>query len=257
MARLALPDGDTLRTRFAEGGCSPGTFLGLASPVAAEVAAQAGVDWVVLDLEHGGVTSDLVGPTVTAAAAYGVPVVVRVPSADRALIGWLCDQGVAGVMVPRIESLAQAKEVSSYFDYPPVGQRGVASYTRAARWGSRPLEDLCRPVFMPQIETPGALEEVGEIAALNGVDALFIGPLDLSYALNVPAQLDNASFISAFDRIIQAAQAHSVPVGSIAADDARAASMRDRGVDFLALGSDGVMLRQSLSASVEALVAKK
>lgn len=254
MARVAgPPSGDELRSRFAAPGVSPGTFLGLSTPAAAEIAGLAGADWVVLDLEHGGVTPDQVGPTVAAAAGYSVAVVVRVPTPDRAMIGWVCDQGAAGVMVPRIESAAQAGEVSSYFDYPPHGQRGVASYTRAAGWGSRVLTDLPRPVYMPQIETPGALEDVAEISQLDGVDALFIGPLDLSFALGKPAQLADAEFLNAFDRIVQAGHAAGTPVGSIAPNDDRARAMREAGVDFLALGSDGLWLRSSLSSSIEAL----
>ena len=254
MARLSgPPTGDDLRARFSAEQVSPGTFLGLATPVAAEVAGLAGADWVVLDLEHGGVTAEHVGPTVAAAAGYGVAVIVRVPTPERSIIGWVCDQGAAGVMVPRIESADQAREVSSYFDYPPVGQRGVASYTRAAGWGSRVLTELPRPVYMPQIETPGALNDVADIAAFNGVDALFIGPLDLSFALGKPAQLADDDFLAAFQRIVTAGHAAGTPVGSIAPNDERAQAMRQAGVDFLALGSDGLWLRQSLATSIQAL----
>ena len=254
MARLGgPPTGDDLRSRFAAAGVSPGTFLGLSTPVAAEIAGLAGAEWIVLDLEHGGVTPEQVGPTVAAAAGYSVAVVVRVPTPDRAMIGWVCDQGAAGVMVPRIESVDQAREVSSYFDYPPHGQRGVASYTRAAGWGSRVLTELPRPVYMPQIETPGALEDVAGISELDGVDALFIGPLDLSFALGKPAQLADEDFLAAFDRIVAAGHAANTPVGSIAPNADRAEAMREAGVNFLALGSDGLLLRSALSSSIDAL----
>ena len=254
MARLAgPPTGDDLRRLLGAEGVSPGTFLGLATPVAAEVAGLAGAQWVVLDLEHGGVTADQVGPTVAAAAGYGVAVIVRVPRPERSIIGWVCDQGAAGVMVPRIDSVDQAAEVGSYLAYPPGGQRGVASYTRAAGWGSRVLTQLPRPVYMPQIETPGALADVEQIASLDSVDAMFIGPLDLSFALGVPSQLDDPKFLEAFERVVAAGRRNSTAVGSIAPNDERARAMKNQGVDFLALGSDGLWLRHSLSSSIEAL----
>ena len=253
MARLGPPTADDLRSRLSAAGCSPGTFLGLSTPVAAEIAGLAGLDWVVLDLEHGGVTAEQVGPTVAAAAGYDVGVIVRVPRPDRALIGWVADQGAAGVMVPRIESAAEAQEIGGYFSYPPGGERGVASYTRYAGWGSKTLTELPRPVFMPQIETPGALSEVSDIAGLESVDSLFIGPLDLSFALGVPAELGHADFVEAFGEIVRAGQKAGIPVGSIAPSDERAQAMVADGVDFLALGSDGLWLRKSLADSADAL----
>ena len=253
MARLGPPTGDDLRLRLSADGCSLGTFLGLQTPAAAEVAGLAGLEWVVLDLEHGGVTAADVGPTVAAAAAYDVAVIVRVPRADRAMIGWVADQGVAGIMVPRIESVAEANHVAGFFSYPPEGERGVASYTRAAGWGQRTVTDLPRPVYMPQVETPGALADVEAIADLQEVDALFIGPLDLSFALGVPANLTDDGFVKAFHSIIQAGRKHGTPVGSIAPSNERAQTMVSDGVDFLALGSDALWLRQSLTESAEAL----
>lgn len=253
MARLGPPTGDDLRSRLSATGCSPGTFLGLQSPVAAEIAGLAGLEWVVLDLEHGGGTAADVGPTVAAAAGYGVAVIVRVPRPDRAMIGWVADQGAAGIMVPRIESVDEAREVAGFFSYPPEGERGVASYTRAAGWGQKKLTDLPRPVYMPQIETPGALSDVDHIAALPEVDALFIGPLDLSFALGVPGKLSDEGFLNAFRQTVQAGAAHRIPVGSIAPSHERAEVMVADGVNFVALGSDGLWLRQSLGESAEAL----
>ncbi len=93
-----------------QGQLTVGTFLGLASPLAAEVAAVNGVDWVLLDLEHGGGGEEQVSPTVVASGGYGVPTLVRVESAERIRIGRVLDSGVAGVMVPRVDSVAQVQE---------------------------------------------------------------------------------------------------------------------------------------------------
>ena len=226
---------------------SPGTFLGLASPAAIEVAALAGCEWVLLDLEHGGGTLEQVGPSVQAAAAAGIPLVVRVPRPERSVVGWVLDQGVAGVMLPRIESLEDAKECVSYFDYPPEGQRGVASYTRSAGWGSHSVRDTARGVCMIQIETSGALAAVSDIAAL---DSLFVGPLDLSFALGAPENFDAPVFQDALTTVVAAAKSAKIPVGSLISDPQRITSMRDYGMDFLALGSDALALRKGLADQV-------
>jgi len=229
---------------------SPGTFLGLASPTAIEVAALAGCQWVLLDLEHGGGTLEQVGPSVQAAAAAGIPLIVRVPAAVRSVVGWVLDQGAAGVMLPRIESLDHALECVSYFDYPPVGQRGVASYTRSAGWGRHSVRETARGVCMIQIETTGALAEVSSIAKLPQVDSIFIGPLDLSFALGVPEDFDQKVFVDAMTATVAAAKAAKIPVGSLISDPARIQVMANYGIDFLALGSDALALRKGLSDQV-------
>ena len=239
-----------LKERLSSPTMSPGTFLGLASPTAIEVAALAGCEWVLLDLEHGGGTLEQVGPSVQAAAAAGIPLLVRVPKAERSVVGWVLDQGAAGVMLPRIESLEHALECVSYFDYPPLGQRGVASYTRSAGWGRHSVRETARGVCMIQIETTGALAEVSNIAKLPQVDSLFIGPLDLSFALGVPEDFDQKVFVDAMTATVAAAKAAKIPVGSLISDPARIPAMANYGIDFLALGSDALALRKSLSDQV-------
>ena len=240
-----------LRECLSSPAMSPGTFLGLASPTAIEVAALAGCEWVLLDLEHGGGTLEQVGPSVQAASAAGIPLVVRVPKPERSVVGWVLDQGAAGVMLPRIESLEDARECVSYVDYPPEGQRGVASYTRSAGWASQSVRDTARGVVMIQIETTGALAAVQEIAALGGVDSLFVGPLDLSFALGVPEDFDAPVFTTAVSTVVQAARSAQIPVGSLISDPARIPSMREYGMNFLALGSDALALRKGLADQVD------
>jgi 2-keto-3-deoxy-L-rhamnonate aldolase RhmA len=229
---------------------SPGTFLGLASPSAIEVAALAGCEWVLLDLEHGGGTLEQVGPSVQAANAAGIPLVVRVPRAERSVIGWVLDQGVAGVMLPRIESVEDAQDCVTTVDYPPAGQRGVASYTRSAGWGKHSVRDTARGVCIVQIETVGALEAVASIASLPGVDSVFVGPLDLSFALGIPEDFDHPTFLDAMRSVVTAARGAKIPVGSLISDPARISSMKDFGMNYLALGSDALALRRGLADQV-------
>ena len=144
-----------------------GTFLGMGAPMAAEIAAVGGVDWVLLGLEHGGAGEDWVGPTVVAGMAYSIPTLVRVESSERIRIGRALDAGASGVMIPRIETAEQVIDVVKHMSYRPFGDRGVATYNRSAKWG-RDLSGLTQKAnaaCIIQIETLKALENVEAIAA--------------------------------------------------------------------------------------------
>jgi 4-hydroxy-2-oxoheptanedioate aldolase len=243
-----------LRRRLAEGGLTVGTFVGLASAAAAEVCAAAGADWVLIDLEHGSGGEDAVRDGVIAAGSYGVPAIVRVESGDRIRIGRVLDNGAAGIMVPRLDSVEQARDSIRHLRYPPYGDRGVATYNRACRWGMdrAPLTaSEQETVGIIQIETADALENVEDIAAQEGVDIVFVGPLDLSYALGVPLQLDSNVFQEALQRVVSAAQLHNKAAGILAVDGVSAAKYVRQGFRFVAIGSDSTIMAAAFRDAFE------
>jgi 2-dehydro-3-deoxyglucarate aldolase/4-hydroxy-2-oxoheptanedioate aldolase len=235
-ARTPLDTG-RLRARLASGEPTVGTFLGMASPVAAEVCAAAGPDWVLLDLEHGGGGEEQVGATVLAAGAYGVPTVVRVETDARIRLGRVLDLGAAGVMLPRLSSAAEAAQAVRHLRYPPRGDRGVATYNRACRFGLDPGaldradgEVLC----VVQVESAAAVAQADAIAALDGVDVLFVGPRDLSHDLGVPGDVTAPAYLRRWRRsgrppTATAGLARSpAPAPPPAASVGRAGASRDR-----------------------------
>lgn len=238
-----------LRARLAAGEKTVGTFLGTASAVTAEVCAAAGVDWVLLDLEHGAGGEEQVGGIVIAAAAYGVPTVVRAESAARIRLGRVLDLGAAGVMLPRQDSAVEVREALRHLRYPPDGDRGVATYNRACRFGLDP-EALDRAntevLAVVQIESARAVEHVEEIAALDGVDVLFVGPRDLSHDLGVPGDMRAPSYLAALDRVRAAAQRFGRGCGLLVPDGAAAAERHKQGWTFVAIGSDSTLLAAAL-----------
>jgi 2-dehydro-3-deoxyglucarate aldolase/4-hydroxy-2-oxoheptanedioate aldolase len=248
-------DNGRFRQRLRRLELTTGIFAGLGSPMAAEVAAAAGVDWVLVDCEHGAANDDVVSTTIVATGGYGVPTLVRVESAERIRIGRALDAGVAGIMVPRSDSADDVRSAIQHFDYPPVGDRGVASYNRAARWGmdSAALNGERRAAAIIQIETRGALSEVDEIATIPGVDLLFVGPLDLSFALGIPRQFDHPDFVAALDRVLAAGKAAGIATGILAANVESARAFRERGFHFIALSSDSVLLATTIQASLAAI----
>jgi 2-dehydro-3-deoxyglucarate aldolase/4-hydroxy-2-oxoheptanedioate aldolase len=246
-------DRGKFRERLQSRELTVGTFLGLGSPLAAEVAAAAGVDWVLVDCEHGAAGDDVVSPTVIAASAYGVPALVRVESADRIRIGRALDAGAAGIMIPRVTGVNEARDAVAHLFYPPRGDRGVATYNRANQWGADldALDGAIHACAIVQIETRGALDAVADIAALDGVDLVFVGPLDLSYALGCPRQYDHPDFLAALGAVVAAASAAGIPAGILAPDAESAARHIDRGFRFIALSSDSVLLSTAIRSNLD------
>jgi 2-dehydro-3-deoxyglucarate aldolase/4-hydroxy-2-oxoheptanedioate aldolase len=247
-------DGGRLRRRVAAGETTMGTFVGTASPVAAEVCAAAGADWLLLDLEHGSGGEEQVRAVVPAAGAYGVPTVVRVESAARVRIGRVLDLGAAGVMLPRLDSADEVREAVRHLRYPPDGDRGVATYNRACRFGLDPgaLDRAADEVLgVVQIESAHAVEEVDKIAAIDGVDVLFVGPRDLSHDLGVPGNLTAPAYLAALDRVGAAAAQHGKACGLLVPDGAAAAAKRAEGWTFIAIGSDSTLLANALITELQ------
>ena len=248
-----LAPGRALRERFLRGEPTVGTFLGLGSVTAAEVCASAGLDWVLVDLEHGGGDEDQVGAIAAAAGAYGVATLVRVEQPERIRIGRVLDAGAAGVMLPRISSAAEAADALRHRLYPPEGTRGVATYNRAARWGGdvAALDQANeRAIGIVQIETAGAMDDLDAIAATPGADVLFIGPQDLSYALGVPRRFDEPVFQAALDRVVEACRAHGKVAGILTNDRAGAEAYLARGFGFIAIGSDATLLAATVRGAI-------
>jgi 4-hydroxy-2-oxoheptanedioate aldolase len=166
----------TLRARVLAGETLFGLFLDLGSPFSAEICARAGYDWLVVDLEHGaGTEAGLVG-LLQSVEVGGSTAVVRPQSGERLRIGRALDLGAAGIVIPRLESAAEAREAVSYLRYPPAGVRGVALRTRGAGMGSVAHGEVHqideRILGIVQIESVGALREADQIAAIDGVDVL-------------------------------------------------------------------------------------
>jgi 2-dehydro-3-deoxyglucarate aldolase/4-hydroxy-2-oxoheptanedioate aldolase len=245
-----------LRQRLAAGQTLYGTFLGLGSGMAAEACALAGFDWLLVDLEHGGGDESTLLAQQLAADAHGVPLLVRVESTDRIRAGRVLDLGAEGVMFPRLESVADAEQAVRHLRYPRQGDRGVATYNRACGFGTHP-EALAtandRIVGIIQVENRLAVERVDEIAAVPGVDVLFIGPRDLSYDLGVPGDTTATVFREAVQQVLAATERAGVAAGILAPDAETARQYADDGFRFIGVSSDATLLATAGRLVVEAI----
>jgi 2-dehydro-3-deoxyglucarate aldolase/4-hydroxy-2-oxoheptanedioate aldolase len=244
-----------LRQRLAAGQTLYGTFLGLGSGMAAEACALAGFDWLLVDLEHGGGDESTLLAQQLAADAHGVPLLVRVESTDRIRAGRVLDLGAEGVMFPRLESVADAQQAVRHLRYPRQGDRGVATYNRACGFGTHP-EALAtandRIVGIIQVENQLAVDRVDEIAAVPGVDVLFIGPRDLSYDLGVPGDTTAPVFRAAVQRVLAATERAGIAAGILAPDADTARQYADDGFRFIGVSSDATLLATAGRLVVEA-----
>ena len=240
-----------LATAVRSGTPTLGTFIGTASPIAAEVCAAAGVDWVLLDLEHGAGGEEQVRDVVPAAGSYGIPTVVRVESAARIRIGRVLDSGAAGIMLPRLDTVAEVAGAVRHLRYPPAGDRGVATYNRSCRFGLDPgaLDRAGDEVLgVVQIESAAAVGNAEAIAALDGVDVLFVGPRDLSHDLGVPGDLTAPAFTGALGQVLAAGRRHGKACGLLVPDGAAAARRLEQGWSFVGIGSDSTLLAAAVTA---------
>ena len=226
-----------------------GTFLNLGSPLSARMAAQTGFDWVLIDLEHGAGTEETLASLLLAVEGSTCAPIVRVVSNNQDSIKRALDLGAVGVMIPYVSTAAEAEAAVSYTRFPPVGCRGVASSTVATgfgMWTDRYHQSAPTDVTtIVQIETREGVENAGEIAAVDGVDVLFVGPLDLSFNLGCAKQFDHPDLHAAFDQVVQACRSHNKAAG-ILSNPQRFAGHQTQGFTFVAVGSDAGALREGL-----------
>lgn len=246
----------TIRRRILDGETLFGAWTDMASPLATEITGRAGYDWLIADLEHGGGTEADLLPVLLAAEVSGAAAFVRPQSGERLRIGRALDMGATGIMIPRLDTAAQAIEAVSFLRYPPDGVRGVALRTRGGRLGTVGHADVgslnADIVGIVQVESPGAVREADAIAAIEGVDVLFVGPADLSHSLGIPGQFANPTYLAALDAVVEACRRHGKSPGILLYDHASFEPHLERGFRFLGVGSEGSFIAEGAKAALEA-----
>jgi 2-keto-3-deoxy-L-rhamnonate aldolase RhmA len=246
----------SMKERLAGGETLLGTFLAMGSPMSAEACGLAGFDWVLVDLEHGGGHESSMLAQLLGATSAGVHGLVRVESAERMRAARALDYGAEGVMVPQMPSAAAAREWVAHLHYGPAGHRGVATNHRAARYGLDPeslTRAAARTVGIVQIESMDAVQDSEEIAAIDGIDVLFVGPSDLSYSMGRFRQFDDPEFRGALERVVAAAESAGKAAGIMVAGPEGVAAAAQDGFRMIAVGTDVSLMVQGARAAVAAL----
>lgn len=218
---------------------------------------SAGADFVLYDLEHSGYGIDVLRDLLPATNATGVVPLVRVPDAVYDSISRTLDLGALGVMIPGCESAAEARMLVESARFPPLGKRGFG-LLYADVWEPEGLPATmekanAETLLIAQVETAAGLDAVEEIAAVDGLDVLWIGQFDLTTSLGIPGDFGSPVFSDAVDRIVAAADAHGKHVGMVCATVADCREMRDRGLSILGYSFDTWLLEGALRDGLAAI----
>jgi 4-hydroxy-2-oxoheptanedioate aldolase len=232
-----------------------GTFCAIPHPVAVEVTAASGVDFLCIDWEHSQIGRERIEDLIRAADVHRVPAMVRVPGHQQEWIAAALDAGAAGVLVPRVSTAAQAEAAVLATRYPPVGERGVGP-GRAAAYGYRIPDYLAKAnaelVLAVQVETAEGLANIEEIVAVDGIDVIFIGPGDLSVSIDAMGPPSREKLNAAIETIARAGIAAGRTVGIFRPGPDDMADWSATGISFYLLASDTMFLGAGLSAAVAA-----
>lgn len=233
-----------------------GTWISSASPLVAEAVGHAGFDWGVVDMEHAPLDMMNVVHLLQALGNTRMVGVVRVPWNDAVLVKRVLDAGATTVLFPFVQNAAEAARAVAATRYPPAGQRGISGMSRASRFGSVPgylkTADAGMAVIV-QIETPQALSQLEAIASVDGVDAVFMGPADLSASMGHVGQFTHPAVMQAMADAARRCKAIGKPIGTVGATPEVVTQYRAMGYDYLAVSSDMGLLMSGALASVKAL----
>ena len=240
-----------VKQALAEGQTQLGTSFGmLRSPEVARILAAAGFDWAFIDCEHGWFDVTTTADVCRAATDNGLAPIVRVASMEYDLVARALDGGGQGVIFPRVESVELLEQAVQWTKFPPLGVRGfglMGSHTGYAK-ASIPemLEHVNRETMVVlQIETQRAVEMRDELLSVKGIDAVMVGPVDLSISLGVPGDFQNPKMVDAMEKIRDSCVAHGIAPGTQTRTLSLAKFWRERGMRFLGCSSEvGMMLEK-------------
>lgn len=234
---------------------SYGCWVGLGNAYTAEIIATAGYDWLLIDGEHAPNTVLTILDQLRAVESHPAAPIVRAVNHDPALIKQLLDIGACTLMVPMVETAKQAEALVAAMRYAPAGFRGMgAGAIRADRWGSvsdyasHASESLC---LIVQVESQGGVDNIEAIANTDGVDAVFVGPMDLSANMGHVGNPNHTDVQAVIAHVLAVTKAAGKGAGILAPAEADTNRYREAGFDFIATGLDVALLKNAADANAE------
>jgi 2-keto-3-deoxy-L-rhamnonate aldolase RhmA len=229
-----------------------------ATPGIGHILKAAGMDFAFFDMEHSGFTFETLKSAVRYFEAAGVPTIVRVPAQESDMLARACDMGAEGLIAPMISTVAQAQAMVDAVKYFPAGKRGVGLQMAHDNYRAAPVADALkaandRTAVICLIETAEGARNVDAIAALPGVDGLWVGHFDLSVSLGIPGEFGHPKFGIAMDGIIAAAKKHGKALGRLVPNVEQGITYHRQGFDFICYSGDVWVLRDGLAAASKAI----
>jgi len=250
---------NTVKQILAGGGVAIGTMVfEFNTPGIGRIAAQAGADFVVYDMEHTGWSIETIRALLATGRAADTVPLVRVPATQYHLMSRPLDVGAMGLMVPMVETEDQARLIAHSARYPPAGGRGAAFAIAHDDYAGGDIVAKMRSandevLLIAQIETTGGVEHADRIAAVDGIDVLWIGHFDLTASLGIPGQFTHPDYLRAVDRVLDACHRHGKTPGIMAADVATARALARQGFRAIAYSGDLWIYGQALQQGIDAI----
>lgn len=252
-------DGQSLRQRVKAGDTVRGAMVfEFFSPGVPRLLEVAGAEFALFDMEHTGLGLETLKSLCAACRGLSIAPMVRVPRGEYHFIARALDVGVHGVMVPMVESAAQARSIVEAMRYPPEGRRGAAFGFAHDHYATTDVLATiqaanARNLAIGQIETERGLDAVEEIAAVEGLDVLWLGHFDMTNFLGIPGQFDHPRYLGAIERIVAAARRHKKGLGFMPTDAATARRYRALGFNMLGTGTDQGILIAGVKAILDGI----
>lgn len=250
-----------VRQRVLRGEVFGGAWLNLGSAVAAEIAGKAGFSWLLLDMEHGNGDYKDLFHQIQALESSPAATIVRVSDPSPSILKRVLDMGPSGVMIPCVNRADEARELVRLVRIPPLGVRGAAQSTRASGYGFTYEKYVAEAndglLVVAQIESREGVANAADIAAIDGVDVLFVGPLDLSIDLGMRGQQSHQAFRDSLRQVVQAARQHGKAAGILARNMEQAAEFLAMGFVFISVGSDRGLVSSGMGKNADAFAALK
>lgn len=256
MTHPLLQRRNPVKERLARGEVATGLFVLSGSAIVMEACSTFALDWLLVDAEASPVSGETILHLFQSVSGSGVAPLVRVPQLDHHTIEHLLDLGAYGVLVPKVNDAAMARAAAQAAYYPPKGRRGINPVRVSAYFEDVPgylREANERTMVLAQIETVEGLAAADEIAAVDGIDGLFLGPGDMAAELGQPGDVTGPAMEDAAARVRDAARAHGKAAGVFAYSIELARRYVDDGFTFVAVGNDVKLLRAAITADLEAL----
>lgn len=252
-----------VKRTLSQGGISTGTMVfEFNTSGIARIAASAGAEFLIFDMEHTGWSIETVRFLMATSRAADIVPMVRVPTTEYHFFSRSLDVGAMGLMVPMVENETQAKIIVDSAKYPPIGKRGAAFGIAHDDYEEGDILDKMSSInqeilLIAQIETVQGLENADKIAALDGIDVLWIGHFDLTNSMEIPGQFDHPKYLQAVTHVAEICQKHGKSAGFMASNVKEGCSMQEKGFRCLAYGGDLWLYKQALRQGISALKNKE
>jgi 2-keto-3-deoxy-L-rhamnonate aldolase RhmA len=251
--------GNPVKAKLANGGHAFGTMIfEFFTPGIAQIAKNAGAEFILYDMEHAGVHVDTIKQQMAYCRGLDIVPMVRVPTTQYHFLARVLDLGAMGVMVPMVETKEQAEQIASFTRYPPQGYRGAGFSTSHDDYSGGSVKDKIKEIHertfvICQIETAKGLENVEAIAAVPHVDCVWLGHFDLTNFMGIPAEFDNPKYLDAVKKIVAAARQHNKAAGFMPVDEKWASDYVAHGFNIFAYGMDSGLLQAAIGKGISHL----